>query len=184
MIKRSVFPAMVLGLLGSLMSATPSQAGSYIVSVSETFALTSAAPVDNSISTLTLQFSGLTDGISSLQYVGTAWSYPVTPTSTPVTPTLTGDSSAQTVTLSFSPNVFTASGTVTFDTIVPTNNIAELESTIKFVSGTSGASTSTFTGPTFTFLAVVPEPNTMALGGIGMACLLAFHRLRKRFAAA
>jgi PEP-CTERM motif len=181
MIKRSMFPIAALGLLASLTFATPSQAGSFLVNVSDSFVVDNPSPFNPTISSITLTFTGLTDGISDVTFLGTAYANPLAQ----ITPTLISNAGTETVTLSFSPNVFTVSGTISFDTVTTTDSVTQLQSQINLVSETvvASANSQTYDPLHFTVL-TVPEPASMSLLGIGVACLLVFRRRQKRAAVA
>jgi hypothetical protein len=174
MMKRSGFLIAALGLLASSAFVTPSQAGMVTVQVSDSFSATNVAIADT-ISSITLTFTGL-NGLTDLTMTGNG----ITNTPAIVTPTTTTTSTS--VTLHYSPSVFTASASITFDTLVPSGEVSNLSSDIK-VTGTyvtvNGTTTLVVPPPSFS-VAAVPEPSSMALLGIGMTSFLAFRRLFKR----
>jgi PEP-CTERM motif len=177
MIKRSVLRIAVLGLLASLAFQTPSRADSFLIEVDETFTLSNLPSTTSTISSLTLQFSGL-NGISNLSFLGAGFGG-----SGVVTPTLSGSAATGTVTLTFPTSVYLATGTVFFDTVTTTTDLTQLASQIKLVSETvvASANTQTYTPLSFSVVSV-PEPTSMSLIGIGMAGFLTFRRWYKRFA--
>jgi hypothetical protein len=177
MTKRSMLPTAVLGLLVSLAFQTPSHAATYTATVSEAFTVANGTSLSPTIDSITLAFSGLTDGISNLQFVGSAFTNPLAP----VTPTLTGNSTAETVTMSFSPGAFTVSGAVMFTTTVSTNVITDLQNQIKLVSETVVAPGETMTFSPLTFSIAVPEPASLVMFLTGMPVpLMVLGMLRRR----
>lgn len=176
---RTTSPALFLRPVSGAFE-TQSRAGSFLIGVTEGFSVQNPpASFDPTIQSITLQFSGLTDGISDLNFIGVAFSNnPLVQ----VTPTLSGDAAAETVTLSFSPDAFSVAGTISFTTVTSTDSVPALQNMIKLVSETVVASANSQTyGPlSFTVLGAVPEPASMSLMGSGLVCLLAFHRWSKR----
>jgi hypothetical protein len=175
---RSLFLRAALGLLASLAFVTPSQAGTtYITSVTESFSVLAPSSA-NTISSLTLTYTGL-DGISSITQSATG----ITNGFIFVSPGVSNG--AESITLSYSPSVAYVSGAVTFNTITTTNNTMMLATLIPLPTITvtaSGSNTITQMPLHFTVLETitVPEPHSMALLGIGMTSFLAFRRFFKR----
>lgn len=179
MMKRSGFLIAALGLLASSAFVTPSQGSMVPVQVSDSFSATNSA-LGDTISSITLTFTGL-NGITGLTQGGNGVELlMVSPFAVVVTPTTSTTSDS--VTLHYSPSVFTASGSISFVTLVDSSELTSLSTDIK-VTGTyttvNGTTTLVVPPPSFT-IAAVPEPSSMALLGIGMTSFLAFRRLFKR----
>jgi hypothetical protein len=91
----------------------------------------------------------------------------------------------QEVLITFSPDAALVSGTISFTTTAPTNNVMLLPGLIAIDPATTSAVGGTVaTTPVSFSIATVPEPSAMALLGIGMTSLLAFRRFFNRKIAA
>jgi hypothetical protein len=163
--RRSFFGA--LALFASLAFASPSQAG-FIVEVSEHFSIKADLPT-TTVTSATLSFSGL-NGITDASFSGLAFFLAPSFGNSVVTPTV---GPGQTITLTFSPGATQIDGTLKFNTIMPTDNLSTIQSTI-FPGGltyTANGQVSTSTDPlTFRVVGpvVVPEPTSSAMFGIGI----------------
>jgi hypothetical protein len=168
-----------LALLAGLAFSNPSQAGS-VVSVSESFGITNTAFAD-SITSVTFGFTGL-DGISDTMFTGSATKLTGGPGS--VSPTISFNAVAQTVTLTFSPGVFTVGGGISFNTNTTTVDAAVLASTIKLTSLTIVSPNGPYAINTdalhFTVVNAVPEPTSSAMFGLGIVLAVGLGWGRKR----
>jgi hypothetical protein len=172
MSKRSIFLALAVGALANLTFVTSSEAGSVVVVNSMLNDLSGLGITQtDTIDTLTVTFSGIPTppGISDL--------------SISVPSDATATSSGDTVNITFTPTDSSAFILLNQAFANFSFEVTGTGSGITAASAVFGTSKGNFDGRA-TVSVIIPEPNSMALGGIGMACLLAFHRLRKRFAAA
>jgi hypothetical protein len=156
MMKRSLFLALAIGLLTNLAFAAPSHAGT--ITVFGTWSVPGATATE-----IDFFFSGPVTAVVSPSGVPT----PNPPTIAPPPPTE--------VVFTYSPGV--AGGVLTFT----------VETSGQFMSGMVNPASivGTPTAVNFNFAAapaVVPEPASIALLGIGMTGFLAFRRLFKRTA--
>jgi hypothetical protein len=122
--RRSCLVIPALGLLASLTLTTPGKASS-VVTVSEAFTI-STANYSPTLESLTLSFSGL-NGISGLTFLGAANTNPLGPVNTP----LSYSAPAESVTISFTPQAFSAAGTISFETSTSAKSLSALQSEIK-----------------------------------------------------
>jgi len=166
--KRSLFLSLAAGLLTSLTLVGPSHAGSTLVTTSTSFDIT--APAGTTVTDLVISYTPV-DSITNLQVV----------TSSGLgTPTLVADGAgANTVEVDFAATS-TGSITFTFDTSASASSVASLTLTPTF-SGQSSTIKGASTTLNVSAAGVsTPEPNSIALLGIGMTGFLAFRRLFKR----
>jgi PEP-CTERM motif len=160
MTKRSVFMTLAAGLLASVAFATPSHAGTQLVTTTATFTVTSPGTASD----IEVTYTPGVDPITDLKVVS----------STGVT--ITGISeTADVVTVTFNPS---AAGTIvwSFDTGTAGTigfSTASLTGVTTGTIGTLGVGVVSGGGST-------PEPTSVALLGIGVTGFLAFRRLFKR----
>jgi hypothetical protein len=164
MTKRSLFLTVAAGLFASVAFATPSQAGSTLITTDVTFSVSGAGTATD----VSVTYVPGVDPIGALTLVTTGGL------------TETGFSeSANTVTYSFT------AATATTSTIEWTFTTATPPSTANAgLSGVTSGDTGTVSFSVTASTPAVPEPTSMALLGIGMAGFLAFRRLLKRHAIA
>jgi len=177
--KSSFVRNVVCGLLVCLAFVTPSQATSYVINVSEQVQIQNASLASDTISSVEVDYSGLGGSLFGVSFTGSALNFPTgyLPTSA-----VAVGSPLDGVMVSVSGgSASLLSGTIYFNTVQSTNDVAVLAATIKAISETVIASASTtFYGPLHFSVVAVPEPTSMALLGIGMTGFLAFRRLFKR----
>jgi hypothetical protein len=169
MMKRSFFLSLAAGLLASLAFATPSQAGGTLVTTTLEF----VGPLSPAATSIVIDYTLTSGSISELG--GLASSAPGT--------TLSGTS--DTATLSFSPGV-TSFTVVKFTFLESAIDFPVSPANIMLASVTAqpgGQNVMMSTALSFA-PAVVPEPSSMALLGIGMTGFFAFRRLFKRVSVA
>jgi hypothetical protein len=128
---------------------------------------------DNTISSISLTFNGLTSNpaITNLSFSGAGVNSLGSQT---VTPSAVGS----VVTLAMGSPVSLVAGSVNFYTVVPSGDVGNLSNTIT-VSGLVNSTDGSLTNQ-LSFSAIVPEPASMSLLGIGMTSFLAFRRFFKR----
>lgn len=163
MMKRSLFFAAALGLLGSLAFTTPSQAANVLV----TSQISYAGAIGSPFSTFDYTYAapiGLVGSVTNVSVTG------ITPAPAYVSPVIT-ELNSTTIQVVYSSPVFFQSGQFTF-----------ISSTLP-AGVTNHALTATHGSGSYSTTAV-PEPSTMALLGIGMTSFLAFRRFFKRTATA
>jgi hypothetical protein len=172
---RSSLLVAALGLLLTLGLAKPSQASLVEIKVTDSISAADASIFNNTISKIVVTYTGLSDPIMTPTFGPATAAFSSNPLGY-VTPTLTSTSNS--ITLSFSPDVTSVSGSIVFYTMVDNSEVGSLSSTIKshiaVTSGVTGTSTLSFSA------VAVPEPTSMALLGIGMTSFLAFRRFFKR----
>jgi PEP-CTERM motif len=164
MTKRSFFLTAAAGLLASVAFATPSQAGSTLVTTSFSF-----SQIPATITDVTITYTEPVAPIANFTTLSTNIG--------PLTETASGD----TVTISFAA-ISGGTGSFTFDTAAA-NPVGFVSIAVSGLVGTpvlSSVAAVVSSSPS----GVVPEPSSMALLGIGMTGFLAFRRLFKRHAIA
>jgi PEP-CTERM motif len=163
--KRSFFLTLAAGLLASLAFAAPSQAGTIV-----TTTLEFVGPLSPAATSITFDYTLSAGSISDLG--GLASSAPGT---------TFGGSTANSVTLDFSPGVTNlAIAKFTFVDNAVAFADAPTSITLTSVTAAPGGQTITTSAALAFFPSVVPEPTSIALLGIGMTGFLAFRRLFKR----
>jgi hypothetical protein len=169
---RSSFLVAALALLATFALERPSQASSVTVRVTDSIFVLNSDFFDNTISSITLTFSGLTGSplISNATFSGAA-------VNSSGNQTVTTTPSGSVITLTMTP-VSLVAGSVNFYTVVPSGEVGDLGSSIG-VTGVVTTSDGTLTNQ-LSFSAIVPEPASMSLLGIGMTSFLAFRRFFKR----
>jgi len=167
---RSSFLVAALALLATFALETPSHAGSVTVKVTDSIFVMNTDFFSNTITSIALTFTGLTNPINvgSAAFSGGAVN---SSGNHPVSVGLSGD----TITLSMSA-VSLVAGSVTFTTLVPSSELSDLN---LGVTGVVTTSDGTLTN-SLSYSAIVPEPTSMSLLGIGMTSFLAFRRFFKR----
>jgi len=167
MLKRSFFLSLAGGLLASLAFATPSQAGSTLVTTDVTFGITK--PMGTTVTDFSVAYTPV-DPIANLMITSSSGLSGLSIT----------ESAANTIEVAFTKSSM-GSVSYTFTTGASADGVASLYLTPAF-SGQSSTIKAASTSLSVT--ATVPEPSTVALLGIGMTGLLAFRRLFKRPSAA
>jgi hypothetical protein len=158
---------MAAGVVATLAFVTPSQAGSTLVTTDLTYSITSTNGGMPSATDVTIQYSAV-DPISDIKVVSTTFPTPVT----------VSEIGANLIEVSFAR---TSGGSIDFTFVTAA---APGSVTGTFVNGSAiitGAHNA-FQHDTLavTSAAVVPEPASMALLGIGMTGFLAFRRFFKK----
>jgi hypothetical protein len=168
--KRSFMLALTVGLLGSLASATPSQAGTLLVTTTVNFG--TLAPSTSTLMVIDIFYNGVSS-ISSLNS-NLLGGFDIPPIPGPITiaPATVKAMGTDEVVITFSAPVTYVAGSFTFATPMPMHGSPALMS-----YSTPPTSKTVGIGVTS---APVPEPSSMALLGIGMTSFLAFRRLFKR----
>jgi len=160
--KRSLIPALAAGLLASLAFTAPSEAGTIVTT---TLSFGTPTPVTPQ-ATIVVDYSATSGPITSLTDGPSLPAASIVQTGTDqVTVTFTPAASQGIVQFSFHSNVAFAN--------------APTDITISSVSATPGPSS--LVKATLSYNnAVVPEPTSMALLGIGMSSFLIYRRFFKR----
>jgi hypothetical protein len=163
MTKRSLFLTLAAGLLASMAFATPSQAASTLVTENLVFGV--PTPLATGLTAIDFTYAG-TGTISDLQLQG---SLPNTASVKMI--------SANEIEVDYSAATTQAATQFTF---VSSTAFVDAPGTISVTSVTTTPAGATIKDFLSFNINSVPEPNSMALLGIGMTGFLAFRRLFKR----
>lgn len=186
---RTAFLVAALGLVATFTLEQSSQAGSVEIIVTDSIFVENSNFDSNTITKVTLSFFGLS-GSPLISNPGGGVGMTSTGPETP-NETVSGNQ----IILTFNSPVSLVTGSVTFETTVPSSDVGMLTGLIKAsgvvttVAGTESSANNTKGGIltnnlSFSSSAVtltpIPEPTSMALLGIGMTSFLAFRRFFKR----
>lgn len=164
---RSLTLALAAGLLGSLAFATPSHAGSLMVTTTVNVGSLFPSGTPKTLTEIDITYSGVS-GITGLNGSNLQGGLKI-PGYTPESATVTSVGTDE-IKIVFAGPVSYVSGSYTFDTTtMGTPSISMVKTTPTGVVVKTAVTT-----------AAVPEPTSMALLGIGMTSFLAFRRFFKR----
>jgi hypothetical protein len=174
--RRLLFLSVAVGLVAAMAFGTPSQAGSVPVMVTASFT-SSSGSLDDSITAITFDFTGLTNPITDIEKNILAYNYdPTTPPFVTLVTTTVTRTGAEQLTVGLSPDVFTASGAFSFETSAPSSDLPSLSSDINVSASVVG--TGDVALSPLSFATAVPGQSSIVLLSSSLV-ILAFVRWRR-----